>query len=159
MKKAGALGLGLAILGVVVPAAGSDTKSIHGAVCQPGSLGSLSYNAYYGAAASGGEAYAICPLMRDRINSTTTLSSAVVEFFIPGGGFAYCSLYSQTEDGSYGYVDYDTQEANTSGAVQLSFHVDSTAGNEGTYGLFCDLSNGTYIAHIHTNESTGTGSN
>jgi hypothetical protein len=158
MKQTRSFVLCLAILGVGLPAA-ADTKSIHGAACQEAQLftgSSVHYGAVSGIYVQGAGAYVVCPLIRDRINSTTSMSSVVAEVYIPSGGFILCSLYSQTEDsGSGNYVDVDSQERYTAGNGQMSFSVDSSNGNEGSYGLFCDMSGDTEIRHIHTDENNG----
>jgi hypothetical protein len=135
---------------VAVPAS-ADIKSLHGAVCQINHVfsGSVTYSAEDGVTVSGG-AYLVCPIMRDRINSSTSLSEVVVEVDVFGGG-VLCTLSSQGEDGSAGStVDTDSDEIYADG--QLDFVVDSSSGNEGAYGLFCDTSNAS-ILHIHVNES------
>jgi hypothetical protein len=156
MKKAGSFALCLGILGVAVPASG-DTKSVHGAICQTDYLftgASVKRSAIDGIYTEGGEAYVVCPLIRDRISSSSSMSAVVAEVYIPSGGFILCSLWSQDEDGSAGgYVDVDAVERNTAGQGQMSFNVSSSNGNEGTYGLFCDMSNGSKLHHIHTDES------
>jgi hypothetical protein len=159
LKKAGSLALCLGILGVAVPASG-DTKSVHGAICQTdtlfngGSVVRSAIDGVYVSGPSGAGAYVVCPLIRDRINSSTSMSAVVIEVYIPSGGGILCGLYSQSEDGSAGsYVDVDSEERYTTGQGQMSFSVTSSSGNEGTYGLFCDMSNGTKIHHIHTDES------
>jgi hypothetical protein len=156
MKHGRNFAICLAILGVGLPAA-ADTKSVHGAVCQTAQLftgASVNYEAVDGVSVSGGGAYVVCPLMRDRINSSTSMTSVVAEVFIPSGGGILCGLYSQTEDASAGdYVDVDSEERYTAGEGQMSFSVDSSNGNEGSYGLFCDMGDFTEIHHIHTNES------
>jgi hypothetical protein len=155
MKPIRSVAFCLMILGVGIPAA-ADTKSVHGAVCQATQVfsgGSVTYGGDNGISVSGG-AYVVCPLMRDRINSSSSLSSAVAEVWISSSsGSILCNFYSQGEDSGAGsYVDVDTVERYTSGEGQMTFSVSSSNGNEGTYGMFCDISNAT-IRHIHTNES------
>ena len=156
MKQIRSFAICLAILGVGLPAT-ADVKAIHGAVCQTDTLftgASVKYNAVDGVYVSGGGAYVACPLIRDRINSSTSLTSVTAEVYIPSGGGMLCTLYSQTEDSGAGsYVDTDSEERYTAGEGQMSYAVSSSSGNEGSYGLFCDMSNGSAIRHIHINES------
>jgi hypothetical protein len=153
-KKLGSLVVCVALLSVVLPAAG-DEASMHAAVCQhvggPGSGVSYGWNGVE----ANGEIYVVCPVGRDRGDSSSSLNSAIVEVYIPSGGFAYCQFYSQGEDGSAGtYVDIDTVYGSTAGESQLTFNsVTSSGGDEGAYSMFCDLSDGTIIHHIRTNES------
>lgn len=156
MKYIGSLALGLAILGLGLPAA-ADVKSIHGGVCQAVQLfgsGTANPDAVNGFTVATDAAYVVCPLMRDRINSSSSLDSVVAEVYIPSSGYILCNFYSQTEDGSAGgYVDIDTVERYTSGEGQMTFSVTSSSGNEGSYGLFCDMSSGSQIHHFYINES------
>jgi hypothetical protein len=158
MKKIGSFALCVAILSVGLPASG-DTKSIHAAICKDGGgVGSIGYSASEGITGTGGaQNFVTCPLIRDRVNSSTSLDSVVVEVYIPSGGSIECTLYSQDEDGNLGgVVDSDYQERSTQGIGQLTFNVASSSGNEGTYGLFCDLSNSVSVYHIYMNENTAT---
>jgi hypothetical protein len=156
MKPMQSFAVCLAILGVGVPAA-ADVKTVHGAVCQPQYFepgASISYGEVGGVSASNGFIYVVCPLMRDRISSTTSLTSTATEVTIPSGGSVYCALYSQTEDSSAGsFVDFDSEERTTAGVGQINLSVDSSGGNEGAYGMFCSLSDDSILHHIHTNEN------
>jgi hypothetical protein len=157
MKPFRNFALCLAILGLSLPAA-ADQKSVHAAICQTQYLesgASLSYAESLGIVAVGGFVYVVCPLMRDRINSTTSLSSAAVEVYVPSGGEVYCALYSQGEDsgGAGTTVDFDSGNRTTAGEGQINLSVDSSNGNEGAYGLFCSLTEDSQIHHIQTNES------
>jgi hypothetical protein len=158
MKHVRTVALCLTILSVGLPAA-ADLKSIHGGVCQAVQVfgsGSVGPESIDGFVVNADGAYAVCPLMRDRVNSSSSLSSAVAEVYIPSGGYINCNFYSQTEDGSAGdYVDIDTVERSTVGEGQMTFSVSSSTGAEGSYGMFCDMGSGTQIHHIYLNE-TGT---
>jgi hypothetical protein len=155
MKQIRNLAICLAIVGVGLPAT-ADVKSIHGSVCQPyGGFdkSDLSYNAVTGVVADT-NVEVVCPLLRDRINSATSLSSVVVEVnnYTSSGNNFDCTLYAQTEDSGGSYVDTDNQTTSTSGATQMTFNVTSTNGNEGTYGLLCEMGTFDTIHHIHINE-------
>jgi hypothetical protein len=158
MKQIRNVALCLAILGVGLPAA-ADVKAINGAVCQPAGsydLTYLHYDAVRGVVADATVQVA-CPLIRDRINSTTSLNSVVVEFFSynASGDDIECSLYAHTEDYGGSYVDFDSDSTNAFNGTQLTFNVSSTNGNEGTYGLHCELGIWDEINHIHINEDSG----
>jgi hypothetical protein len=156
MKQIRSIAFCLTIMGVGLPAS-ADIKSVHGAVCQPEQF-SWADNVSYGSdgVRSVGGTHVICPLMRDRINSSTSMSSVVAEVAIATGGSINCTLSSQTEDGAAGStVDTDSVSSSTSGETQMTFSVDSSNGNEGTYSLFCDMSNDSLIHHIYTNEDNG----
>jgi hypothetical protein len=148
----------LAIMGVGLPAT-ADVKSIHGAICQPTSVASgasVGYQEIYGVVAVGGNVQVVCPLMRDRMNSTSSLTSMTTEVYVPSGGGIDCTLYSQTEDGSAGYyVDVDSASRTTAGEGQITLYVDSSSGNEGAYGLYCSMSENSAIRHIYTSENDG----
>jgi hypothetical protein len=158
MKQLHGVALCLAILGVGLPAA-ADVKAIHGAVCQPAEgydLGDLHYNVVWGVVGDA-NVNVVCPLVRDRINSSTSLNSVVAEVFnYTGSGNNFqCTLYAQVEDSAGSYIDFDTESTSTSGFAQLTFGVTSTSGNEGTYGLECSMGVDDEIVHIHINEDSG----
>jgi hypothetical protein len=159
MKQIRNVALCLTILSVGLPAA-ADLKSIHGGICRAVHVfgsGTAEAEAVDGFVVNSDGAYAVCPLLRDRVNSSTSLSSAVAEVYIPSGGYINCQFYAQTEDGSAGdYVDIDTVERTTVGEGQMSFAVTSSTGAEGSYGMFCDMGSGTQIHHIYLNESGTT---
>jgi hypothetical protein len=158
MKQIRGFALCLAILSVGLPAT-ADIKSFHGAMCQPiipFNVENIYPNAIDGVVAVNGYGHVICPLMRDRINSSTSLNSVVAEVFIPTGGEVDCTIYSQTEDGSAGdFVDSYNDSSTTPGETQLSFSLDSSSGNEGTYALWCYMTQDSQIHHVHTSEDNG----
>jgi hypothetical protein len=160
MKQIRNVALCLSILGVGMPAA-ADIKAINGAVCQPSqgfSDADLHYDAVRGVVAETTVQVA-CPLIRDRINSTTSLNSVTVEYqsYNVSGDDIECALYAHNEDPAGSYVDFDTASTNGSGGVQLSFSVASSSGNEGTYGLWCELGIFDEINHIQINEDSAAG--
>src|SRR5688500_17684485 len=101
MKQIRNVAICLAILGVGLPAA-ADTKAYNGAFCKPSGIANPAnfyYDAVIGVRALA-NTEAACPLIRDRINSTTSLTSTVVEFFnyTASGSHPNCALYAQVED-------------------------------------------------------------
>jgi hypothetical protein len=157
MKQIRNVAFCLAIVAVGAPAA-ADVKAINGAVCQPSQgfgQDDLHYDAVRGVVADTTVQVA-CPLIRDRINSSTSLNSVVVEFlsYNVSGDDIECALYAHTEDYGGSYIDYDSDSTNAYGGTQLTFNVTSTNGNEGTYGLWCELGIYDEINHIHINENS-----
>jgi hypothetical protein len=158
MKKIRNVAICLAILGVGAPAA-ADGKAYNGAFCQPGWLfdhSDIDHDAVSGVTALTDGMEIVCPLMRDRVNSTTSLTQTVVEFFnyTASGSHIGCNLYAQVEDTAGSYTDFESASTTTSGLAQLVFSgLNSTNGNEGTYGLQCSMGVNDQIKHIYMNES------
>jgi hypothetical protein len=149
----------LAILGVGLPAA-ADVKAIHGAVCQPSGpffdLSNVDHSAVFGAIAQTDNVDVACPLVRDRINSSTSLSSAAVEFFNSTASTTNpsCLLFAQVEDTSGSYIDFESASTTTTGFTQLNFTgLTTTNGNEGSYGLQCTMGLSDQLYHINLNEN------
>jgi hypothetical protein len=157
MKQVRSVALCLAILGVGVPAA-ADVKAYNGAFCQPSGFSSpsnLYYDAVFGVRALANTEVA-CPLIRDRINSTTSLTTTIIELFntTTSGDHPSCTIYAQVEDTAGSYTDFETGSTTTSGHAQITLSgLTSTNGNEGTYGLQCWLGTNDDLKHVHMNEN------
>jgi hypothetical protein len=158
MKKIRNLAICLAILGVGAPAA-ADVKAYNGAFCQPGAFfdySHIDHDAVFGVTALTNGMEVVCPLIRDRINSATSLTQTIVEFFnyTASGDHPSCSLFAQVEDTAGSYTDFESASTTTSGHAQLIFSgLTSISGNESTYGLQCTLGVNDQIKHINMNES------
>jgi hypothetical protein len=98
----------------------------------------------------------VCPLIRDRVESSTSLSDVVVEGYDNDSGTISCTLYSQHEDnGVVGELDWDTQTSSTLGRMQLEFNdIDMSSDNEGSLSIECYLTMGSSIYHVYVNEDT-----
>lgn len=158
---------GMTLAGSIALAASTvsaDYKAYHGAVCQSytGSSAMATAYSYEGATASSSDADDVgmvtCPLVRDRINSASSLTAVYVEARNqannPGLSEFICQLNSQTEDIGGSSVDYHTLYTATTGNVQLGpFSVETSNGNEGSYSVDCYMTPGDKVYHILVNES------
>lgn len=98
-----------------------------------------------------------CPLIRDRVNSATSLNSATLEGWkqSASAGATTCTLWSQTEDETSGAaVDAETIEQTSAGNFQQTFHITSSDGAEGGYALTCTLQPDDEIYHIQLDETS-----
>jgi hypothetical protein len=155
-----------AVIGWALSASG-DTKAYHGAICRNAvQLGSgfdhqAWDNGFFNTDSS--SVFAVCPLIRDRVSATNTLTSVVVEgfnridHFDPGASDFTCTLVSQNEDALGSTLDTHRLTAPLGqGFKQLGpFSVDSSSGNEGSYALRCALDKDEGIYHVYVSENNG----
>jgi hypothetical protein len=147
------MGLVLAMCAVPGLAVAGDRKAFHGALCQTANGEDVSRGAHGFYALE--DLNAVCPLTRDRLQSSSSLGTVYVEFKLFGRAVD-CTLRSQREDGNGGtQEDWDSDQATGVTFAQLSFDVDVSSGNEGKYALECFMTAETNLLHILTDESTG----
>jgi hypothetical protein len=159
-NKTAFVALGLCFL-TYTTASLADWKVYNGAGCikndQPGD-GSIARGAVNGIYADGGSfANVVCPIVRDRINSSTSLTDVYVEFSNLRGGDNFpvrCFLWTQTEDGNSGsFVDWDYDESTVQGRVQLYLSADTSSDNEGAAALDCTIWEDDHLYHYLVGES------
>lgn len=168
-KVAGGVALLAALMAAVVDAR-ADVKAYHGSVCRQ-ATGPSNYVAYgqYGISSVLDDPWVgigvWCPVTRDRINSSSSLTEIAIEGWNEANpntnNSLICTLYNQEEDLSSGsqtaitYVDFDTQSTTTVGNFNMSFSAAASNGNEGAMAVTCGLSFHDRIYHLHVNESNG----
>ena len=151
---------------VVGNAAAADYKAYHGGKCQYSHTRfafGLERSSISGVYANADDVVVTCPLVRDRMQSATSLAWVEVEGYSSGNDDYACVLDSQTEDGESGsWIDFDSFQVTVAGRVDEKLEVASTSGatsgNEGTYALGCVLPQGSSLYHYLVAESTASGS-
>jgi len=136
---------------------GNDIPTTYGTLIKGSSGAACRYSS------TGAACPVVCPLVRDKINDDLSLDGIVMEFYngqvgSTGAPFA-CTAYTQQEDISGSTLDsqqLSTTTINTGGVFAWT-DLESTAGNEGSYAVRCDLSHPDDIFHIYVNETTDTG--
>jgi hypothetical protein len=171
-------GVGVFAFGVALSdASAADIKAFHGAFCQIDGFSIDEPSAFYDVegitllgATVNDVAVVSCPLIRDRIGATTTLTNVAIEGHniknTAGDGATFatfaCALSSQKEDTDGTLLESFSKSTTTIGNVAFSgMTVDSTTGssggNEGTYVVDCVLNDQETVFHVHLNESTSVG--
>jgi hypothetical protein len=143
----------------------ADSKAFHGAFCQIDGFSETVPSGFYDGegfmmlgSSSTDVGVVTCPLIRDRIGSSTSLANVYVEGrnvvnTVADPAFT-CVLNSQQEDTKGTVLDSHTLSKTTIGNVQLGgFTVDSTSGNEGAYSLDCLTHHQEQVYHVLLNEN------